>query len=157
MHLNTHKIETNNMKRLSAFFLTTLLIQTASAEVTFFNKSSQRNLEVTYQYCYYNLQTYEKTCTTAETSMINSNSSGQKNYLTVQLPQKFPVPLTAPPYIKVLSANEKDMRGNIVAQGHYYIDDCKYQVQESDDTFVNVGIEFDDNQSPIILCRVSTY
>ncbi len=145
------------MKRLSLFFLTMLCIQAAVAEVTFFNKSARFNVEVTYKYCYYDVQTYEQTCTPAEVSVINPNSSNQKNYLTVQLPQIFPVPPTAPPFIKVLSAVEKDNGGNVMAQGHYYIDDCRYQVQNFENELVNVGIEFDDNQSAMILCRVSTY
>ena len=136
-----------DMKRTFGLLLTALLIQTASAEVTFFNKSTQRNIEVTYQYCYLDAGSDEK-CTELETSTINS-----KSYLTVQ-PPTFPEN-TSWQFIYLMSATEKDHRGNVIAKGEYG-KNCNEPVTPFSDT--STAIELDDmNLSPMILCRASGY
>lgn len=142
------------MKKIFGFLLATLCIQTASAEVTFFNKSTQSNIEVTYQYCYYDAPKSDITCTEKQTLMIN-----QKSYLTIQVSQLFPIVIGAGvPYVQVNSAVGRDGKGNIISKGSYEnYNHCRLDIQKSATESVNVGFELDDYQSPIILCRASSY
>ena len=135
------------------FYLLPHLFKRLQQKSLFFNKSSDRNVEVTYQYCYYE---YEYKCTQAETITINHKNRIDSGYVTVQVPQKFPIPLSAPPYMIVKSALEKNDQGVVIAKGQYEINDCKFDIQSIEGA-INVGVELSDNGSPIILCRAGSY
>jgi hypothetical protein len=156
--LQEHTIRSITMKKIYVILLTSLLTQPTFAEITFFNKSSQNNIEVTYQFCYTNNTI--KTCAEPTTTIINSkNSSNQKNYVTTQPPT---FPENSSPVILVLSAKETDNAGNIISKGNFSYgkegySSCGYGVYFND-IMLNIGISLDDeNLSPIILCSASSY
>jgi hypothetical protein len=137
------------MKKLYAFLLTILLTQTTFAQVTFFNKSSQRPIEVTYKFC------YEGSSCEPVTLIIPNN-----NYLTVQTPA-LPENGTYA-WIEIASAVAKDNAGNVIAEGKYIgqYGGCEHTLRADygSATLLNIGVELDDqNLSPFILCKTSSY
>lgn len=141
------------MKKLTLFLGCFLALNCAHAQVALFNMSANYPVEISYVFC--NENQSGKTCSELNQIMVPpKKEAADKNYVFIESPKDSTV-------ILVYSAIEKDLQGNIVAQGKYSFpsfpssSECGYPL-------LPIGMKgaliFNDmSSSPIITCLGSAY
>lgn len=132
-----------------------------SYQTVIFNLNDKYDVTATYQVCSYNIQNQEL-CDPEKSILIKAKKiSEDKNYVVIKQPTEDPNIQNV--NLKIISAIEKDDKGNVVAKGKYFDEskhltsNCIGELYMADSTYDHIGdtelLLNDIHGSPYITCE----